>query len=63
MLGLLHENTSVVKVILHHRQIPCSHSGLNQDAKAIPGEQFEGSVYKDSKRLTQLGPKLLLLYQ
>lgn len=50
-------------VILRHRQISCSCSGLNQAVKATPGRQSEGSVYKDPKRLTQLGLKLLWVYQ
>lgn len=50
-------------VLFHHRQISCSCSGLNQAAKATPGRQSEGSVCKDPKRLTQLGLKLLWVYQ
>lgn len=48
-------------VMLHHRQISCSCSGLNHAAIAILGDQTEGLVYKDPKRLTQLGLKLLWL--
>lgn len=56
MLGLLHENTSVAEF----SDTGKFHSGLSQAAKAIPGEQSEGSAYKDSEETDTIKTEVAL---
>lgn len=56
MLGLLHENTSMVEF----SDINKFHSGLSQAAKGIPGEQSEDSAYKDPEETDTIKTEVAL---
>lgn len=56
MLVLLHENTGVAEF----SDVGKFHSGLSEAAKAIPGEQSEGSAYKDSEETDTIKTEVAL---